>query len=150
MPLLRIDYIVTSGGKNILVPIPSVSAGTQICLPKCRFAKVQIFKNSEYLLKCKFSKACKFAIQLPGNGTFSLGHFHPLTQKRKNTLPGGPRWALSNDSHVRFSAAFYPGEQLLCSWLPQQSWQEVGAVFFRFPLAIYIRALYEVAEMCLY
>ena len=43
---------------------------------------------------------------------------------------GGPRWAMSNDLHMRISAAFCPGEQLLCGWLPHQGWQEVGAVFF--------------------
>ena len=50
-------------------------------------------------------------------------------RKRKNTPLGGPRWAMSNDLHVRFSAAFCPGEQLLCGWLPHQGWQEVGAAF---------------------
>ena len=50
---------------------------------------------------------------------------------------------------MQFSAAFCHVEQLLCSWLPQQGWQEVGAAFFfRFTLALYTRALYEVAEMC--
>ena len=51
-------------------------------------------------------------------------------RKRKNTPLGGLRWAMSNDLRVRFSAAFCPGEQLLCGWLPQQGWQEVGAGFF--------------------
>ena len=41
-------------------------------------------------------------------------------RKWKNTPLGGPRWAISNDLHLRFSAAFCPGEQLLCGWLPQQ------------------------------
>ena len=31
---------------------------------------------------------------------------------------------------LMFSAAFCPGEQLLCGWLPLQGWQEVGAAFF--------------------
>ena len=53
-------------------------------------------------------------------------------RKRKNTPLGWPRWAMSNDGHVRFSATFCPGEQLLCGWLPQQGWQEVGAAFFSF------------------
>ena len=51
-------------------------------------------------------------------------------RKQKNTRLGGPWWAKSNDLHVRFSAAFCPGEQLLCGWLPQQGWQGVGAAFF--------------------
>ena len=71
-------------------------------------------------------------------------------RKRKNTPLGGPRWAMSNNLHVRFSAAFCPGEQLL--WLVAtarlaRSW---GCVFFRFPLAVYTKSLYEVAEMSPY
>ena len=50
-------------------------------------------------------------------------------RKWKNTPLGGPWWAMSND-FLMFSAAFCPGKQLLCGWLPQQGWQEVGAAFF--------------------
>ena len=39
-------------------------------LLKCSFAKTQLRKHIQFL---------KSVYQPPGNGTFSLGHFHPLT-----------------------------------------------------------------------
>ena len=55
MLIPRIDYIVTSGGKNILVPIPSVEVHLFARSAECRFAKVQIFKNTG-VVKYRFSK----------------------------------------------------------------------------------------------
>jgi len=49
------------------------------------FAKGHTYKSAG-LQKCRFAKThaavqTQSAYQPPGNGTFSLGHFHPLTMR---------------------------------------------------------------------
>ena len=46
-------------------------------LLKCGFAKMQICKNTAMKSMCNSSN---LLIKPPGNGTFSLGHFHPFSR----------------------------------------------------------------------